>query len=80
MNEGYRPGNEQTARLVERWSGAPVNAFLGSNSVEYLRDIGQLSDLNFILEHIDDVDAVFALANGEITSLHARDHFHNRVG
>ena len=66
MNAGYEPCGEQTAKLVERWSGAPVDAFLGSKSVEYLTSTGQLSDLNFNLEHIDDVDAVFPLRNGEI--------------
>jgi len=37
-----------------------VDSFLGSKSAEYLTSTGQLSDLDFILEHIDDVNAVFA--------------------
>jgi 2-phosphosulfolactate phosphatase len=40
MNAGYRPRGEQTAKLVERWSGAPVDAFLGSKSVECLTRTG----------------------------------------
>jgi 2-phosphosulfolactate phosphatase len=71
MNAGYKLCGEQTTELVERWSGAPVDAFLGSKSVEYLRRTGQLSDLDFILEHIDDVNAVFALKNEEIISVSA---------
>jgi 2-phosphosulfolactate phosphatase len=67
IDAGYRPGNEQTEQLVERWSSAPLEAFLGSKSVEYLTNTGQLRDLDFILEHIDDIDAVFPLENGEIT-------------
>src|SRR5829696_2138080 len=67
VNAGYTC-DEQTARVVKRWSGCPVDAFLGSKSVEYLTRSGQMSDLHFILEHIDDVDAVFALKNNEITS------------
>ena len=66
MKAGYKPQSQQTAGLVERWSGTPVDAFLSSKSVEYLTSTGQLNDLNFILEHIDDVDAVFPLRNGEI--------------
>jgi len=62
---GYKPCGEQTVKLVERWSGCPVDALLSSKSVEYLRRTAQLGDLNFTLEHIDDVDAVFALKNGE---------------
>ena len=64
---GYRPGNEQTEQLVERWSSESVEALLGSKSVEYLMNTGQLRDLDFILGHIDDVDAIFPLKNGEIT-------------
>ena len=69
IHAGYRTADEQTSKLVERWSGAPVDAFLDSNSVEYLTSTDQLSDLYFILEHVDDVDAVFALENDEITLL-----------
>ncbi len=67
MNEGYQAGDEKTARLVERWSGAPVEALLASKSAEYLTRTGQLSDLDFVLEHVDDVNAVFALEDNEIT-------------
>jgi 2-phosphosulfolactate phosphatase len=68
VNAGYTC-DEQTAKLMKRWSGVPVDAFLGSKSVEYLTRSGQMSDLHFILEHIDDVNAVFALKNNEITSV-----------
>jgi hypothetical protein len=68
VNAGYTC-DEQTAKLVKRWSGVPVDAFLGSKSVEYLTRSGQESNLNFILEHIDDVNAVFTLKNNEITSV-----------
>jgi hypothetical protein len=33
---------------------------------EYLRRTGQLADLDFVLSHLDDVDAVFAFADGEL--------------
>jgi 2-phosphosulfolactate phosphatase len=71
---GYKPRGEQTVKLLlERWSGCPVDAFLSSKSVEYLKRTAQLGDLYFILEHIDDVDAVFALKNGEITAVNKDD-------
>jgi 2-phosphosulfolactate phosphatase len=73
MTLGYKPRGEQTVKLVERWSGCPVDAFLSSKSVEYLRRTTQRDDLYFILEHIDDVDAVFALKNGEITAVNKDD-------
>lgn len=71
MNLGYEARGEQTKKLVDRWSGAPADAFLGSNSVKYLKDTGQLRDLDFILEHIDDVNAAFPFVGGEITSVPA---------
>jgi 2-phosphosulfolactate phosphatase len=70
INAGYQPRGEQTTKLVECWSGSSVDAFLKSKSVEYLRSTAQLGDLNFILEHIDDLDDVFALKNSEITTVH----------
>jgi 2-phosphosulfolactate phosphatase len=66
INAGYAAADERTTKIVERWSAAPVDAFLGSKSVKYLASTGQLSDLNFILEHLDDLNAVFALDNDEI--------------
>jgi phosphosulfolactate phosphohydrolase-like enzyme len=74
LNAGYRPGNELTEQLVERWSSASIEAFLGSKSVEDLKNAGQLRDLDFILGHIDDVDAIFPLKNGEITWQQACDY------
>jgi 2-phosphosulfolactate phosphatase len=50
-----------TERVVARWRGAPVDAFVTGKSVEYLRNTGQMADLSFILGHIDDVDAAFQL-------------------
>jgi phosphosulfolactate phosphohydrolase-like enzyme len=71
VNAGYRPRGEWTAKLVERWSNAPVDAFLNSKSVEYLTRTGQQSDLDFILAHIDDVSDVFALKHDQIIGMPA---------
>jgi 2-phosphosulfolactate phosphatase len=60
MDAGYEPQGP-TADIVSRWRSAPVNAFLDGKSTEYLRETGQLEDLEFILTHVDDVNAVFPL-------------------
>jgi 2-phosphosulfolactate phosphatase len=60
MDAGYEPQG-QTAEIVSRWQDASVDAFVGGKSTEYLRTTGQLDDLEFILNHVDDVDAVFLL-------------------
>jgi 2-phosphosulfolactate phosphatase len=55
ISQGYRPENEMTARMVERWSGAPVDVISAGNSAAYLRRSGQVQDLDFILAHVDDL-------------------------
>jgi 2-phosphosulfolactate phosphatase len=55
-----------TSAVIERWRGAPVDAIGGGNSAAYLRSSGQLHDLQFILDHVNDVDAVFVLRGDEV--------------
>lgn len=74
MQTGFAPEDDITLGLAERWRGAPRDAFLMSQSVAYLRRSGQLRDLDFILNHFDDVstpgkvrangDTTFAVATG----------------
>jgi 2-phosphosulfolactate phosphatase len=66
MDAGFRPEDRRTTRIVERWSKLPVESCLVSKSVAYLHDSNQLSDLEFILSHINDLSAAFMLANGEV--------------
>jgi 2-phosphosulfolactate phosphatase len=66
MARGYLPENPQTASIVGLWRDAPPKACLCSSSVAFLKRTGRLSDLDFILGHIDDLRAVFAVRNGEV--------------
>ena len=63
---GYRPRGETTRSIIEKWKTAPADAWLRGNSAAYLRNSGQIADLNFIRNHIDDLQAVFRLRNGEV--------------
>jgi 2-phosphosulfolactate phosphatase len=65
VRAGYEPA-DGTADIIARWSGVSVDAFLDSQSIEYLRRTDQLDDLEFILDHVDDVDATVALRNGRL--------------
>jgi 2-phosphosulfolactate phosphatase len=63
---GYEPQDNRTIEIIDRWSGAPPDAFAGGASVEYLRRSGQLKDLQFILAHINDLNDAFLVENNEI--------------
>lgn len=66
LEAGYEPGNALVAQLAERWSDASDDAFLSGNSVRYLAASGQYHDVEFILDHIDDLDSVYELQGGEL--------------
>jgi 2-phosphosulfolactate phosphatase len=66
VDAGHRVADDPTAELIERWGDAPDDAFLTSDSVAYLRSTNQESDLEFVLSHIDDLNACFPVVEGEV--------------
>ena len=66
LNAGFLPADPRTVEIVNEWSKKPVEAWLENKSAAYLRRTGQLADLNFILEHVSDLEALFILSNGEV--------------
>jgi 2-phosphosulfolactate phosphatase len=66
VRSGYQAEDQPTAEIIERWSGLPPSACYESNSVAYLRRSGQLRDLDFILDHVHDLDMVFTISRDEI--------------
>jgi len=75
MSNGHRPEDSVTASIVGRWRDAPAQACLCSHSVDFLKRTGRFSDLDFILAHIDDLRAVFAVQNGEVKMIAGRQAF-----
>jgi 2-phosphosulfolactate phosphatase len=71
VDSGFSAATAATAAYVERWRATGPEAIAASASVDYLRRTGQLRDLDFILEHVDDLDAVFAIEDDEIVALRA---------
>lgn len=63
---GYEREDERTSSIVDRWSTATVEACLCSKSVDYLRRSGQIRDLDFTLEHVNDLPHVFKMRDGEV--------------
>ena len=55
---GFGAENARTRDLIERWQGADIVLASWGNSAEYLRKTGQVDDLQFVLDHIDDVNVV----------------------
>jgi 2-phosphosulfolactate phosphatase len=66
INAGYQTESRQTDEIVERWSGAPPEACLEGNSAKYLRRTGQLRDLEFVRQHINDVECAFVMSDDEV--------------
>lgn len=69
---GYEAENESTLRVVERWQNAPVESITTGASARYLRDTNQVPDLNYILEHVNDLDEVYRFERGQIVK-HAEE-------
>lgn len=63
---GYWPKDERTAEIIERWKGARTDDWIKGKSAAYLRKSGQIEDLEFILDHIDDLQGAFSLRDGEV--------------
>lgn len=63
---GFAAENEDTVEVIERWRGQPAGRIVESRSATYLRDSGQLADLDFILAHVDDVDEVPVMDGEEL--------------
>jgi 2-phosphosulfolactate phosphatase len=66
---GYTARDQKTLDLVTRWRDAPVEACAQGKSAAYLRDSGQLRDLDYILAHVDDLRAVCRLDDAGIAQI-----------
>lgn len=68
LGSGYQADNSNTAAELETWRGVAVEELRTGPSADYLRDTKQTEDLEFVLSHVDDVDAA-AVFNGQQVSL-----------
>ena len=66
LERGFTAADERTQSHLAQWDGAPDAVCGEGHSAEYLRQTGQVSDLEFILAHVDDLDATFRLEAGEL--------------
>ena len=63
---GHEPETDLTKNVIQRWEDADPEEFRKGRSAEYLRRSGQLHDLEFIVHHVDDLDVVPLLVDGEL--------------
>ncbi len=66
IQAGYEAETPQTSEYVSRWKGVSHKEVRGGHSAAYLMKSGQEQDLEFVLSHLDDLDVVPALVNGEL--------------
>jgi 2-phosphosulfolactate phosphatase len=71
LQNGATVADGPTEEVLTRWGDAPDDAFVEGRSARYLRDTGQQADLAFVLEHVDDLSAVFVVEQGEVRGLDA---------
>jgi 2-phosphosulfolactate phosphatase len=69
MAAGFTAASAKTVEIVEQWRGVPLAVVREGRSADYLRRSGQLVDLEFILHHIDDLDTVPTLHDGELVNV-----------
>jgi 2-phosphosulfolactate phosphatase len=67
IHAGWDAANSGTRGFVDLWRGAAADTCRISNSAKYLLRSGQERDLDFVIEHVNDLDSVFfADKDGEI--------------
>ena len=66
---GYQSRDDATSDIIQRWKGAQTYEWLSGKSAAYLRKSGQVDDLRFTLTHIDDLQTLFALHDGEVVMI-----------
>jgi 2-phosphosulfolactate phosphatase len=62
---GFTP-DAPTLEAVRRWAGAPVEECAKGRSAAFLRTIGQERDIDFVLQHVDDLSEVYVMPDGEL--------------
>jgi 2-phosphosulfolactate phosphatase len=66
VNAGFEPENQKTLDTIQQWHGVQVGVVREGRSAEYLRRSGQVPDLEFVLNHIDDLGTVPRFIDGRL--------------
>ncbi len=63
---GFEPENKSTTDTISRWDGVHIDVVREGRSAEYLHRTGQVPDLEFVLNHIDDLGTVPQFIDGRL--------------
>jgi 2-phosphosulfolactate phosphatase len=64
--QGYEADDTLTRRTLDEWGEAAPRDILESASVRFLIDAGHEDDLDFVLQHVDDVPFAVRFSDGEL--------------
>jgi 2-phosphosulfolactate phosphatase len=67
LDSGYR-ADAASRRLVAAWRDAPIDRIGDGKSATYLRDSGQVADLDFIVSHVSDLRGTFEMRADEVVA------------
>lgn len=66
VERGFKCEEEESNELIAYWRSTPLDAILESKSVVWLEQTGRQADVEFVMQHVDDLDIVVKLHNGEL--------------
>ncbi len=66
VKAGFTPKDDKTLYLINCWKDKPITVCSEGKSAEYLRRSGQTRDLDFILNHVNDLNSPLAVKKDEI--------------
>ncbi len=66
LEAGFEPMNSRTHDVIREWRDAKPNSILDGKSAAYLRRSGQWKDMEFILNHINDLQESYSLRGDEV--------------
>jgi 2-phosphosulfolactate phosphatase len=66
VHAGYHPQTTLTRDVIRQWQHAPAEACASGNSVGYLHRTGQMRDLDFVVNHVNDVPFPISISGNEI--------------
>ncbi|HVA44531.1 MAG TPA: 2-phosphosulfolactate phosphatase [Acidimicrobiales bacterium] len=66
VQAGFVAADANTSELIERWDGVAIEAITTSGSAEFLRSTDRQADLDFVLDHVNDIPGVVRLVGAEL--------------